>query len=226
MYKLPGQPVQLLWTGGWDSTFRLLHLTIGEGKIVQPFYLIDVQRLSTGQEIRTMRQIKDRLFAEHPQTKHLILPTIYTEVYDIQENITISEAFRRVRLQNYMGGQYAWLARWCAEQKIEDIELCIHRDDRAHEVIEQSDERIHPLSRDLNHQPVPGEHRKDLLLDAERSCAEALLPCYAHVDGWIAEERLNQRCIARFRRYRCACRHCIAPSDQVVTQSLASISQV
>jgi hypothetical protein len=129
------KPVKLLWTGGWDSTFRLLHVTIGEGRIVQPFYLIDRQRRSAGQEIRVMEQIKDRLFSEYHQVSQLILPTIYTEVNHIQQNDTITEAYQRVKVHSGIGEQYEWLARWCARHGLEDIELCIHRDDKAHRAI-------------------------------------------------------------------------------------------
>ena len=31
----------LLWTGGWDSTFRLLSLLLREQREVQPYYILD-----------------------------------------------------------------------------------------------------------------------------------------------------------------------------------------
>lgn len=33
----------VLWTSGWDSTFRIIQL-IKEGREVQPYYIIDVNR--------------------------------------------------------------------------------------------------------------------------------------------------------------------------------------
>lgn len=129
--------VNLLWTGGWDSTFRLLQLTIGECKVTQPFYLMDPKRRSTRQEIRVMGLIKDRLFAEHPHLEEFILPTKYVEVGDIPQNASITDAFLRVASRNPIGEQYDWLARWCAEHEICDVELCIHRDDKACKAIKR-----------------------------------------------------------------------------------------
>ena len=40
------KPINLFWTGGWDSTYRLLYLLIVEKKYVQPYYIIDLTRKS------------------------------------------------------------------------------------------------------------------------------------------------------------------------------------
>ena len=48
-----GAKAHLFWTGGWDSTFRLLQLLLEENKIVQTHYVIRSEQ-STGQEIDTM----------------------------------------------------------------------------------------------------------------------------------------------------------------------------
>lgn len=48
--------VNLLWTGGWDSTFRLLQL-IEENVQIQLFYFIDEKRKSTNIEIERMKKI-------------------------------------------------------------------------------------------------------------------------------------------------------------------------
>ncbi len=52
--------VPLLWTGGWDSTFRLLHLVIVEGHAVQPYYMIDRLHYRPGvpEEQDAMRRIR------------------------------------------------------------------------------------------------------------------------------------------------------------------------
>src|SRR5690606_13578695 len=38
-------PVNLLWTGGWDSTFRLLSLVVQQHRCVQPYYVLDDVKL-------------------------------------------------------------------------------------------------------------------------------------------------------------------------------------
>ena len=53
--------VHLLWTGGWDSTFRLLQLLLQQRVPVVPHYLVDDTRPSAQTELRTMACIRDRL---------------------------------------------------------------------------------------------------------------------------------------------------------------------
>ncbi len=131
------EPVKLLWTGGWDSTFRLLQLSIYKRRITQPFYLIDPKRRSTKHEIQAMERIKGHLFAEHPGLQGYILPTKYAEVRDIPQNASITEAHRRVAGRSFIGEQYDWLSRWCAANGFRDIELCVHLDDEVHKAIER-----------------------------------------------------------------------------------------
>ena len=71
------QNVNLLWTGGWDSTFQLLQLLLIHRRRVTPLYLIDAERRSTGVELLTMKRIKDHLWNEYPHTRELLQPTRY-----------------------------------------------------------------------------------------------------------------------------------------------------
>ena len=48
------EPINLFWTGGWDSTFRLLQLIIVFRKRVQPYYIIDTTRKSVQNEKQAM----------------------------------------------------------------------------------------------------------------------------------------------------------------------------
>jgi hypothetical protein len=118
--------VNLLWTGGWDSTFRLLNLLLIEKRRVQPYYLIDAHRRSTGMEIRAMRAIKDRLFEEHPYTRELLLPTLYSETADVPPDEEITRAFCAIGQREHIGEQYDWLARFCKQAGIFDMEMCIY----------------------------------------------------------------------------------------------------
>jgi 7-cyano-7-deazaguanine synthase in queuosine biosynthesis len=129
--------VALLWTGGWDSTFQLLQLLIIHRSRVTPFYLIDAERRSTGVELLTMKHIKDRLLKEYPHTHELLQSTKYFAMADISPDSEITEAFQSLLKEKFMGGQYDWLPRFCKENGVADIQLCIHRDDKAHFVIEQ-----------------------------------------------------------------------------------------
>lgn len=129
--------VNLLWTGGWDSTFQLLQLLITHKCQVTPFYLIDAPRLSTGLELLTMKRIKDRLLKEYPHTHKLLQPTQYFAVADISPDLEITEAFQSLRKEAYMGSQYVFLSCFCKENEISEMQLCIHRDDMAYFFLEQ-----------------------------------------------------------------------------------------
>jgi hypothetical protein len=128
--------INLLWTGGWDSTFQLLRIVLIHRARVTPYYLRDRTRPSTEMEILTMERIKARLFSEHPHTRRLIQPTRYFGVADLALDRAITAAFNRTRRNKFMGSQYDWLARFCKQHAITDMELCIHRDDKAHAVVE------------------------------------------------------------------------------------------
>jgi len=121
------QPVNLLWTGGWDSTFRLLQLLLLRGRTVQPYYVIDSDRASTGLELRTMTHLKQRLFAQRPETRKLLLPMRFKDLFDIRPNPAIAAAFGRIHQRTFLGSQYEGLARFCEEAGIHDVELCIER---------------------------------------------------------------------------------------------------
>ncbi len=128
--------VALLWTGGWDSTFQLLRLLLQQGAEVTPYYLIDEDRASTGMELRVIKRIKQRLAQQYPTTRTLLRPARFFSVSDVPENPAITAAFRAILKRRFLGTQYEWLARFCAAEGIERIQLCVHRDDKAHAAIE------------------------------------------------------------------------------------------
>lgn len=127
---------RLLWTGGWDSTFRLLCLLLVHRRSVTPYYLLRGKRPSTPIEVDTMARIRDALADHHPHTRELLQPTFFCDVADLSPDATITDAYERMLRNTFLGRQYEWLARFCTQQGIAEIELCIHRDDKAHAVLE------------------------------------------------------------------------------------------
>lgn len=117
------EPVKLFWTGGWDSTFRFIQLLLIHRMAVQPYYIIDPGRSSTLIEIRTMTDIKNALINKKPELKHLILPTIFKELHQIEKNEQIVESYKRLALVESIGIQYEWLARFCDAEGIKNIEI-------------------------------------------------------------------------------------------------------
>ena len=128
--------VRLLWTGGWDSTFQLLRLLLVHRKHVTPYYLKRERRPSTTIEIATMARIRGALLERFPETHELLHPTRFFDVARLAPDAAIHDAYEHTLQRTHLGRQYEWLAWFCTEQRIDEIELCIHRDDKAHGVLE------------------------------------------------------------------------------------------
>ena len=120
-----GTPAQLLWTGGWDSTFRLLDLLLVKNRPVQPYYFIDTQRRSFGTEIQAMNSIKRRLAKTAPDRLRLLRPTIFRDVADIPADEEISESYRRFCARVHVGIQYEWGARFARAEGLSGLELAL-----------------------------------------------------------------------------------------------------
>ncbi len=128
--------VNLLWTGGWDSTFRLLQLLLLHRVPVVPYYLADPGRASTRIELETMARISTHLRQRHPHTRPLLQSIRVTAVGDVLPHPDITSALREVRRRLYIGDQYAWLPAFCRHQGIDDMELGVHVDDRVQRLLQ------------------------------------------------------------------------------------------
>lgn len=129
-------PIHLLWTGGWDSTFRLLQLVLGEGRPVQPHYLISVNRRSTGEELRAMAAIKHKLFDRSRQARELLCPTCFAEIADLALDRRVSESMESIRRRIPLGPQYDWLARYCIQNDLQAVELAVEQGGLACQVLD------------------------------------------------------------------------------------------
>lgn len=116
-------PVNLLWTGGWDSSFRLLQLLLLHRRKVVPWYLVDETRASSRNELLAMQRIRERLFQEHPHTRSLLAPLRRHDVAEIAPDPEITAAHATLASERFLGNQYDWLARFCKQQGIERAEL-------------------------------------------------------------------------------------------------------
>lgn len=128
--------VRLLWTAGWDSTFRLLVALVLRRKSVQPYYLIDPERPSTPDELHAMQRITAKIAEKYPDTAGLLRSPVIARVTDLRPDRDVTDRFIRLRSRSHLGGQYDWLARFARQQGLGDLELAVHRDDRAHRFLE------------------------------------------------------------------------------------------
>ena len=123
--------VDVFWTGGWDSTYRVLDLSLARGRRVLPHYLIDPVRASTAAEIRAIGRIKEEAERRGAQ----ILPLRVTARFDVPADAEVTNAFKRLRTHGHLGGQYDWLSRYARSLgtggQHPALELSVHRDDKA-----------------------------------------------------------------------------------------------
>ena len=122
---------RLLWTAGWDSTFRLLETLLVRRKPVWPYYLKDPGRPSTEFELRAMKQIAAAIGEKFPHAAGLLHETAVSSVADLKPDAEITGRFERLRARSHLGGQYDWLARFATQNGLTDLELTVHQDDKA-----------------------------------------------------------------------------------------------
>lgn len=118
----------LFWTGGWDSTFRLMELVINENKTVQPHYIIDPERSSAGIELYATKKIKHAMDELQPNAGSKILPTVYTNKLHIEPDVEVTQAWNRLKQKFRIGTQYEWLPRYCKQMNINGMEVSLFMD--------------------------------------------------------------------------------------------------
>ena len=117
--------INVLWTGGFDSTYRMVELS-GHDVVIQPFYLSDKYRRSEKFELNAIREITADI-ERYPGTRCRILPLITLQTSDLNQDCEIVGAYNRLRNISYIGPQYIWLAEFAKSNK--GLELCIETDD-------------------------------------------------------------------------------------------------
>lgn len=120
-----GQTVILLWTGGWDSTFRLLQLLHDTDANIQPLYLVDEERGSTPREIDTMRKIRGMIEERTPKATDRFLPTDYGSYRGTKIEPDHREQWEALKECGRVGLQYPVLASYAEQNGIDRMELSV-----------------------------------------------------------------------------------------------------
>ncbi len=135
--------IEIFWTGGYDSTFRLVQLSRLD-ITVQPYYLSD-RRLAESYELDAIEKIT-RLIKNHPDTKCELLPTVYVSVEDRPAAVPeIKAAYERIFSKTWLGNQYVWLADFAVNHP--GIELSIEKGTNPVKLISQNgsfEKRVSP----------------------------------------------------------------------------------
>ena len=134
--------LSFLWTGGWDSTYRLLDIIFIHKFPAQPYYMIQRERKSLRMEIVSMGKIRDAVRQRDPAAADLIAPTIFHDVRDLPECPSRAKQYSKLFHQTYLGSQYLLLAQFADHLSLNELELCVHRDDRAAYFLANKTEKV------------------------------------------------------------------------------------
>lgn len=107
---MKNEPINVLWTGGWDSTYRMVELS-RRNVTIQPIYCCDPGRQSLEKEKETIERIRKALKNRGGGTKATFLPILYINIEEIPANAKITNAYNHICEKVKLGSQYDWLAR-------------------------------------------------------------------------------------------------------------------
>jgi len=143
--------INVLWTGGWDSTYRVLELLLIENQTVRPYYIVDPERKSIANEILAMTNIRYRIKAAFPAQAERLMTLEMFHLEAIQPDKEISEWSQRLRFKTHIGTQYDWLARF-AKYNATELELCTEKISRFEAELLLFRDFVRPLLRGKGHE--------------------------------------------------------------------------
>jgi hypothetical protein len=118
--------INILWSGGWDSTYRVLELILIENQTVRPHYIVNSNLKSLPNEIIAMTRIRDHIKAAFPDQAARLLPVEFIHLEAIPPDEEITKLFQQLKSKIHIGKQYEWLARF-AKHNAKELELCVER---------------------------------------------------------------------------------------------------
>lgn len=116
-------PISIFWTGGWDSSYRVVELS-RQKVTIQPIYILDESRASNARELNAIETIT-KMLKEREETQAEILPLTIIKVSDIPVNKEISDKINVLRKTYGWGEQHDWTARVATLYPM--IEMCIEK---------------------------------------------------------------------------------------------------
>ncbi len=127
--------VHVLWTGGWDSSFRVISLMFESDVVVQPHYLVDEARRSTGREISAMNSMREALAGMGVRGSRL-KPTQYVNALLYADDATSLRLWNEVNASGHViGTQYQWLSAYARMNGLDGLELSVNLYGRIHTLI-------------------------------------------------------------------------------------------
>ena len=109
--------VHILWTGGLDSTYRLVELS-RQKCVIQPHYIIIATRRTVKNELKAISEITDILNSDK-RTVARILPIETFPKSELEEHPDIQMAWEILHeKKDFKSTQYATLARYARQKKL------------------------------------------------------------------------------------------------------------
>lgn len=124
--KEDNNKTHIFWTGGWDSTFRLIQLLATKTCKVQPHYIIRHED-STGIEIYVMTKLRRAIISELPAVRSRFLSTIYINEDFITHYEDIDKEIDNLRKTYKINEQYSLMSNYCRQFNITQIEVALDR---------------------------------------------------------------------------------------------------
>ncbi|MFV8835527.1 hypothetical protein ACNSTU_11225 [Aquisalimonas sp. APHAB1-3] len=121
----------ILWTGGWDSTYRVIELLGRSRTEIQGHYIVDPVRTSSGNEIATIDRLRAAIGRHNGAWAKRMRPLQVSHYDEIPPDGDIDAALEQLRAEEYLGKQYAWLARYVKASDTGQMDLCIEATDAA-----------------------------------------------------------------------------------------------
>lgn len=120
---------RVLWTGGWDSTYRVLHLCKEEGTSVHPYYLYDKGRKSVEREMAVIRKIRDCVNQDGPVFPGHIEELQVRDMEAMRNDPEVHDALLTIKKSNHSGWQYYPLSCFVKQENLGGIELTTQKHD-------------------------------------------------------------------------------------------------
>ena len=106
------QKIEVLWSGGWDSTFMLCYLAkICSNAIIQPYYL-DIDRPIRNQEIQAVKKIFTLLKAKTDLKAKILKPKIILQKFLMPDSDVVLAVEKFSKEPYKVGGQYKYIAQF------------------------------------------------------------------------------------------------------------------
>lgn len=123
------QPVRLLWTGGWDSSFRLMQLLLVQCRVVRPVYVLNPERRSTMQELESMHRMLGELRSRLGNRGALGALEVHLRS-DYSPTAELQALYQGILARGiWIGSQYVYLAAVAEALGWTGVEICMQAHD-------------------------------------------------------------------------------------------------